>query len=52
MTADEARAFEKDKLFELSLKLRDYDDGAKIKDKEIKPIEYYQEMLECLLTSR
>ena len=46
MTEKEAREFEQDGLFELSLKLRSYDDKAKVENKKIKSLDYYREM--CL----
>ena len=51
MNLEEARLFEQDKLFKQSLKLRDYDDGAKIENKPIKSLEYYKNMLSEYLKS-
>ena len=52
MTEKEAEDFEQDKLFELSLKLRSYDDKAKVENKKIKSLDYYRRMcLEYLLSN-
>ena len=42
MTKKEAEEFEKDNLFVVYLKMRDYDDKAKFTDIEIKPLSYYR----------
>lgn len=44
MTKIEAEEFEEDPLFSLSLKIRDYDDAAKVENMEIKSLDYYKEM--------
>lgn len=46
LTEEEVLSFEKDQWFELHLKVRDFDDKAKIKDYKMKPVEYYLEMVE------
>lgn len=49
MTELEANIFEKDKLFELSLKVRSYDEKAKDKKIEMKKVEYYFELIKKYL---
>ena len=44
MTAEEALEFESDPLFIKSLRIRDYDDAAKIPNLPIKSIDYYKNM--------
>lgn len=46
MNSEEATRFELDPLFELSLKIRDYDDSAKMENIKINSIQYYKNM--CL----
>ena len=49
MSQQEAEDFENDPLFDLSLKLRDYDDKSKIKNLKIKNLDYYKNKLSKLL---
>jgi predicted HD phosphohydrolase len=51
MSDKEAKEFESDTLFELSLKMRDYDERAKIKNKKIKSLEYYKNLSKDYLKS-
>ena len=44
MTEDEALEFESDPLFNKSLRIRNYDDAAKIPNMEIKKLEYYKDL--------
>lgn len=46
MAAEEAQAFEQDELFDLMIKMRHWDDAAKIPDKPIEDISRYRQM--CL----
>ena len=46
MTKEEILIFEKDELFDLSLKIRDYDDKAKIKDKKILGLQFFEKLLD------
>ena len=46
MNEEEILTFEKDELFDLSLKIRDYDDKAKIKDKKILGLEFFEKLLD------
>ena len=46
MSQDEIRIFEKDPLFEMSLKIRDFDDKAKIKDKKILGLEFFEKLID------
>ena len=46
MNEEEILIFEKDELFDLSLKIRDYDDKAKIKDKKILGLEFFEKLLD------
>ena len=50
MTEEEAIEFENDPLFEISLKIRDYDDAAKIENMQINSLNYYKKMLLDYLT--
>lgn len=52
MSKEEAEAFEKDDLFHLYLKMRDYDDGAKLINVELRPLRYYKIKLINLLATR
>ena len=45
MRQKEAEEFEANPLFELSLKMRTYDEGAKHIDVKLKPIEYYFDLI-------
>tara|TARA_Y100000389_G_C17363348_1_gene464923 strand:- start:60 stop:641 length:582 start_codon:yes stop_codon:yes gene_type:complete len=51
MTQDEIKIFEKDPLFDMSLKIRDMDDKAKIKDKKILGLEFFEKLLDEHLES-
>ena len=51
MNKEEAECFEKSELFSLSLKLREYDDKAKVKGKQINNLKHYEEMLNELLVN-
>ena len=51
MTKKEAEEFEKDNLFDIYIKMRDYDDKAKFKDIEIKPLSYYKIMFISLMSN-
>tara|TARA_B100001094_G_scaffold294004_1_gene314289 strand:- start:2161 stop:2703 length:543 start_codon:yes stop_codon:yes gene_type:complete len=42
----EMKFFEQDELFEISLRIRTYDEMAKNKDKIMKPVEFYFELIE------
>ncbi len=44
MTTDEAAAFEADSLFELHIKLRKWDEKAKLENKPMPPIQKYKDM--------
>ncbi|WKN42432.1 HD domain-containing protein [Tunicatimonas pelagia] len=46
MAADEAQAFEQDELFDLMIKMRHWDDEAKVPNRPIKNLDRYREM--CL----
>ena len=46
MDKNEAIKFENDPLFKTSLKMREYDEGAKIENMEIKDLEYYFHLIE------
>ena len=48
MTDFESDEFEKDPLFEKSLKLREYDDRAKIVGKVVPDLNHYKTMLKLL----
>ena len=52
MKDSERDDFEKDPLFEKSLKLREYDDRAKIVGKVVPNINHYKTMLKLLWNSR
>ena len=43
MTAEEARIFEKDSLFEENVQMRKWDEGAKVKGKIVPPFEHYKD---------
>lgn len=45
MTAEEAAAFEADPLFELHIKLRRWDEGAKLEHQPLQPMLYYESMM-------
>ena len=45
MNKREIQEFEQDELFEMSLKVRFYDDKAKVSDIKIKNLDYYKKML-------
>ena len=45
MSNDELVEFENDPLFQNSLKLREYDDMAKETGIELKPLQYFKELL-------
>jgi 2-amino-1-hydroxyethylphosphonate dioxygenase (glycine-forming) len=51
MTKNEAEEFEKDSLSDIYLKMRDYDDKAKLTDIEIKPLTYYKIMFINLMSN-
>jgi len=52
MTAAEARKFEQDELFDLKVKMRQWDDEAKIPDRPVKNLDRYRSMcLDYLLQS-
>ena len=51
MTKNEAEEFEKDNLFDIYLKMRDYDDKAKLTDIKIKPLTYYKIMFINLMSN-
>lgn len=46
MSQDEIKIFEKDPLFHMSLKIRDMDDKAKIKDKKILGLEFFEKLID------
>lgn len=46
MKSEEAQAFEQDALFELMIKMRQWDDEAKVPDQPVKNLDYYRQM--CL----
>ena len=48
MTVEERNQFEVDPLFEQSLKLRKYDEQAKIKDKKLVDLDHYKNMVKGL----
>ncbi len=52
MTGDEAAAFEADPLFELHIKLRKWDEQAKLEQQPLPPLEKYREMMIRHLDSR
>jgi 2-amino-1-hydroxyethylphosphonate dioxygenase (glycine-forming) len=52
MTEQEAIEFERDELFEESLRLREYDDKAKERGVELRELGYYKEMLRNYLNER
>ena len=45
MTAEEAAAFEADPLYELHIKLRRWDEGAKLEHQPLQPMLYYESMM-------
>lgn len=52
MNEAEMKAFESNPLFEYILKMRGFDEAAKVKDKKIKPLEYYYPMMEKLMINK
>jgi putative nucleotidyltransferase with HDIG domain len=51
MSDKEAKEFESDTLFKLSLKMREYDEKAKVKNKKIKSLEFYKNLSKDYLKS-
>ena len=51
MSKEELVEFESDPLFKKSLKLREYDDMAKETGVELKPLQYFKELLLCFSDS-
>jgi phosphonate degradation associated HDIG domain protein len=45
MSVDEAMNFEKDPLFDMHIKLRHWDEGAKIQSRQLPPLEKYRSMI-------
>ena len=45
MTAEEARIFETDSLFEENVQMRKWDEGAKVKGKVVPPFEHYKDVV-------
>lgn len=52
MTASEAIAFEKDPLFEASLKMRTWDEEAKLENKPLADLDTYRQMAKNILLSQ
>ena len=50
MKVSEAEVFESSQLFDISIKMRDYDDKAKVKGVKINNFDYYKDMLKQVLT--
>ena len=48
MTVEERNQFEVDPLLKQSLKLREYDEQAKIKDKKLVDLDHYKNMVKRL----
>ncbi|XP_065179552.1 2-amino-1-hydroxyethylphosphonate dioxygenase (glycine-forming)-like [Sycon ciliatum] len=51
MKADEAEAFRQKEFFDAVIRLRYFDDQAKVQDMKCKPLEYYEEMCRQYLLS-
>ena len=50
MKVDEAEIFESSELFDISIKMRDYDDKAKVEGVKINNLDYYKDILKQVLS--
>ena len=50
MKVSEAEIFESSQLFNISIKMRDYDDKAKVEGVKINNLDYYKDILKQVLS--